>query len=175
VAIGGAADSSTLPSPSVAGEIALAGFVGPLRLEVSGADWSTEDATGAVPGETTVGIHIHLFDTAARGCYRWRLGGGFELSPCLGAAVFFATGDGFGGMQGRFTAKHFSAQDWVAAQGDVLGTWRLFGPLALRASVGVLIPPAPPHFEIQVPQNDVVLHTPAVSGRAALGVEARFP
>jgi hypothetical protein len=178
VAIGGAADLGTLSSPGVAGEIALAGFLGPLRLEISGADWVTQRATGSVNGESE-GTTIHLFDAAARGCYGWRLGGGLEVSPCLGATHFFATGDGFGAPP-SFQAKHFSIIDWTAVQGDLLGTWRLYGPLALRASLGVGIPLAPPQFEIQVdhppsPPSDVVLRTPGVSGRAALGVEARFP
>jgi hypothetical protein len=177
VSVSGMADSNTLPAPAVAGEIAVAGLLGPFRLEISGADWVTQQAMGTVLGETTEGTTIHLFDAAARGCYGWRPGAGLELSPCLGAALFFATGDGLGGTPARFTSHHFSAQDWAAAQGDVLGTWRLFGPLALRASVGVLIPPAPPHFEIHVnnPEGNVFLHRPGVSARATLGVEARFP
>jgi hypothetical protein len=177
VAIGGAADSATLPSPAFAGEIALAGFVGPLRLEVSGADWATQSPSANLPGEPTVGTTIHLFDAAARGCYGFRLGAGLELSPCLGAAIFFAAGEGSGGTPGRFFPRAFSNNDWTAVQGDVLGTWRLFGPLALRASLGVGIPLAPPRFEIHVdnPDGDVLLHKPTVSGRAGLGVEARFP
>jgi hypothetical protein len=176
VAIGGAADSATLPSPAVAGEIALAGLFGPFRVEVSGADWFTQHATQTFEGESE-GATIHLFDAAARGCVRWRLGAAVEVAPCLGAAIFFASVDGFGGTSGRFTANHFPSVHWGAMQGDVLATWRFFGPLSLRASVGVGVPLAPPHFLVEVlnPPGDVALHTPVTSGRAALGVEARFP
>jgi hypothetical protein len=179
IAVGGVADSATLPSPAVGGELVLAGLLGPLRVEVSGADWLTQHATQNVLGESE-GASIHLWEAAARGCYRWRLGAGLELSPCLGGAMFFATGDGIGGTPARFQGRHFSTIDWGAAQGDVLAVWRLFGPLALRASLGVVIPPAAPRFLVDLldPQGqvtEVTLHTPRVSGRASLAVEARFP
>jgi hypothetical protein len=180
VAIGGVADSATLPKPGLAGEIALAGLFGPFRVEVSGADWGTQHATQFVLGESE-GATIHLFDAAARGCFRWRLGAELEVAPCLGAAIFFATGDGFEGTPGRFQPSHFSNVDWGAAQGDILATWHFFGPLSFRGSVGVGVPLAPPQFLVdQVDSTGHVvapfpLHKPLVTARAGLGVEARFP
>jgi hypothetical protein len=177
VAVGAAADSATLPSPAVAGEITIAGLLGPVRVEVSGADWVTQHATQAVRNESE-GMTIHLFDVAAHACFRWRPRAELEVSPCLGAAIFFATGDGFApGTPAQFQPQHFSRVDWSAMQGDVLAVWRIYGPVALRASLGVGIPLAPPQFRVDLsnPSGEVPLHTPAPSARAALGVEARFP
>jgi hypothetical protein len=91
-------------------------------------------------------------------------------------AMFFASGDGFG-TTARFQSSHFFGP-WGAVQAEVLGAWRLIGPIALRASAGLGIPLARPPFVIDVlnPPEEVTLHKVGpVYGTATLGVEARFP
>ena len=71
-----------------------------------------------------------------------------------------------------------SSGNWTTLHGDVLAAWRVLGPLALRATVGVEAPLARPTFVVTIPQasSQVALHQPnAVGGAATLGVEAHFP
>jgi hypothetical protein len=175
VAAGAAADRGTLPSIGVAGEFAAGLLFGPLRVEISGADWFTQRATTTILN-VSEGTDIHLLEGALRGCFRWLPGPSLELAPCLGGAMFFASGDGFGTTT-RFQPQHFSGQ-WGAVQAEVLGVWRLFGPIALRGSAGLGIPLARPPIVIDVvnPPEEVSLHrTDSVFESATLGVEARFP
>jgi hypothetical protein len=171
VAATGAFDVGTLPTVGTAGEITVGALLGPVRAEVSGAYWLPQDATRG----TSEGTHIHLLDARVRGCFRIRLTGTLELDPCLGAAIIAASSEGFG-PAATFT-PYSQRGAWGAAGGEALAAWRLFGPVALRASVGVWFPLAPPSFVIDVQnQGQAGLHTSEpVGGRATLGVEVRFP
>jgi hypothetical protein len=178
VAASGAGDVGTLPSAGASGEIAIGALLGPIRAEVAGADWVTQDATGLIRPGTLDGAHIHLFDARIRGCFRGRLGQRFELDPCLGAAILTASSYGFGSPP--FAPRPGSGA-WGDLQADVLAAWSLFGPLALRASVGVWIALAQPPFVVDLqtqgePAGEVLLHkTSPVGARTTLGLEVRFP
>jgi hypothetical protein len=167
VATSAAGESGTLPSASLGGEIALGILFGPVRAELSAADWFAQDAT-AVSGQ---GTRIHLLDGALRGCFRGRFGDSFELDPCAGAALVFASSEGFGE-----DTKFERSSNWAGLDTDLFSSWRFAGPLALRASVGLGIPLARPSFVLLDPQGQTFLHrASAIAGRASFGLEVRFP
>jgi hypothetical protein len=66
---------------------------------------------------------------------------------------------------------------WWMARGDLLASWTLLGPFALRALLGVAVPLARPPVVILDSQGGTIqLHQPSrVAGRAALGIEVHFP
>jgi hypothetical protein len=179
VAASGAGDLGTLPGVGASGEIAVGALFGPIRAELAGADWLAQDAIKPVRPGTLEGAHIHLLDARLRGCFRGRFTSRFELDPCLGAAILSASSEGLGSAP-TFTPLQKSGA-WGDLQVDALAAWRLFGPLALRASVGIWIPLARPSFVVDLqspgaPAGEFVLHrAEPVGARATLGVEARFP
>jgi hypothetical protein len=182
VAASGAGDLGTLPSIGGSGEVALGALFGPIRGELAGAAWFVQDATNAVRPGVLEGAHIHLLDFRLRGCFRGRLGARFELDPCVGAAIVHASSDGFASGNGSATfAPAQNSGTWGDLQADALAAWQLFGPVALRASIGIWIPLARPSFVVDVgplgsPSGEVFLHEAApVGARTTLGVEARFP
>lgn len=176
VGVSGMGDIGTLPSVGGGVELTLGALVGPLRLELSGAYWGPQDIVKTAPNGDAVGAQIQILDGALRGCFRWRLHPRFELDPCAGAALVHAS------TTGHSTATTFvstnGSGDWTTFHGDLLGAWRLLGPLALRATVGVEAPLARPSFVVTIQQasQEVPLHQAnAVGGTATLGVEAHFP
>jgi hypothetical protein len=167
VAAAGVGETGTLPSPSVGGEISLGVLFGPVRGEISGTDWFSQDATA----NTGQGTHIHLLDGALRGCFRGRFGDRFEMDPCAGAALVLASSNGFG------EDKSFErSSSWSTLDADLLSSWRIAGPLALRASLGFGVPLARPSFILLDPQGQTFLHRAYwIAGRGTLGLEVRFP
>ncbi|MGH7286071.1 MAG: hypothetical protein ACRELY_31505 [Polyangiaceae bacterium] len=168
VALDGVGALGVLPSAGFAGELSLGVLAGPLRVELAGADWISEDAT-APSGE---GTHIHLYETALDGCYRGKLGERLELDPCAGGAIFFASSDGFGESQ---TFQRTSS--WGSLEAELLTALRIAGPLALRGSLGLGVPlTRPPFVLLQPGGGDVALHRVSlVTAQATIGLEARFP
>jgi hypothetical protein len=178
VALSGMGDVGTLPSLGGGVELSLGALVGPLRFELSGDYWGPQDKSKLVNGDE-VGAHIQLLEGSLRTCFRWRPSGRFELDPCAGAALVHASISGYGPTP-TFTAAHGNTGDWAVLHADALVAWRLFGPFALRASVGAAVSPVTPPFIVtsSTPQGSSVtpLHQPStVSGSATLGVEAHFP
>lgn len=176
VAIAGAGDLGTMPSPALAPEVSAGVLFGPVRVELSGDDWGAQDATPK--GNPSEGAHIHLYDVTARGCFRWRLEQRVELDPCGGAGLVYATSDGFSTANNvSFTPYQGKSGTWMTANGDLLAAWGFFGPLALRASVGAGLPLARPPFVVLQQQGpSIFLHrSAAIIGRASVGLEARFP
>lgn len=175
VAIAGAGDLGTMPSPAVAPEVTAGVLFGPVRVELSGDDWGAQNATSKEnPSE---GAHIHVDDVIARGCFRWRFEPRLELDPCAGAGLVYATSDGFRASNDLSFTPYRKSGTWMIADGDLLAAWRLFGPLALRASVGAGLPLARPPFVVLQQQGpSIFLHrSAAIVGRTSLGLEARFP
>jgi hypothetical protein len=167
VAATGVGETGTLPSPSVGGEISLGVLFGPVRGEISGTDWFAQDATAA----SSQGTHIHLLEGAFRGCFRGRFGDRFEMDPCAGAALVFASSNGFGEDQ-----KFERSSNWGSVNADLLSSWRIAGPLALRATLGLGVPLARPSFILLDPQGQTFLHRAYwIAGRGSLGLEVRFP
>ena len=160
-------ESGTLPSASLGGQISLGFLLGPVRAEISGADWFAQDAT-ALSGQ---GTRIHLVDGALRGCFRGRLTDRFEIDPCAGAALVLASSDGFGE-----DTKFERSSSWGSLNADLLAVWRIAGPLALRATLGLGIPLARPSFVLLDPQGQTFLHRASfIAGRGSFGLEVRFP
>jgi hypothetical protein len=167
VATSGRLDLGLLPSAAGGADVTLGASWGPLRGELSGTYWFPQDAPGPVGG-----THILLVEGAFRVCVRAFRGARVELLPCAGAGIVHASSDGFG-----LAPSYRATSDWGIVGGDVLGTWAMFGPLALRASIGVEVPLVRPAFVLLDPnQAEVQLHRAAVvSGRASLGAEVHFP
>lgn len=175
VAASAAFELGSLPSAAFGGELAVGTLLGPVRLELTGADWVAQDATQTVHGSSE-GARIHLIDVTLAGCFRGRIGRRFEADPCLGGAVIFASSDGHGPAP-EFSARHESSS-WGGVRAELVAAWSLVGPFALRASVGAGVPFVRRRFVIilKPPQSDVVLHRPsAATVRASVGLEARFP
>jgi hypothetical protein len=169
-----AGDLGTLPSAAFAAEFAIGALVGPLRFELLGADWLTQDATHATGvAQETEGTHLHLYDATARGCFRGMLGSRLEFDPCLGGGLSYMTSHGF-----NESVPYQNWATWGTVRADALATWRIAGPFAARASLGIAVPLARPTVYVNEPpgQEIIRLHdVPAVVGQATLGMEVRFP
>ncbi len=179
VAVSGLGDIGTLPSPGGGVQLALGALVGPMRLELSGDYWLSQDAARPLSGRNgvIVGSHIQLLDAGLRACFRWQLHARFELDPCAGASIVFASSDGYVSGSGASFVPASNTGDWAAVHGDLLGAWRVVGPFGLRASIGVELTPTRPPFTVTTAEGtQELLHKPSlVGGTATLGVEAHFP
>jgi hypothetical protein len=176
VAASGAGDFGTLNAVEPGVELALGALLGPLRFELSGTYWAAQAVSD--PEHPADGTTIHWLEGGLRGCFRGRLSDRLELDPCLGAALVYASSDGFGPTT-TFTAYQ-ATPVWGALRADALAAWRLVGPLGLRASAGIDVPLAPPTFVVDVTQQgqttrDRLLQPSPIAARATLGVEVRFP
>jgi hypothetical protein len=179
VAVSGMGNLGTLPSLGGGVQLALGALVGPLRFELSGQDWVTQNITGNGPYGDAVGTQVHLLDAALRACFRWRLGPRFELDPCAGAGLVLASSRGY--IASPSTSSTFQpAQNsggWTTLHADLLAAWRVVGPFSLRATVGMEAPLVRAHFVVtsdQAGTTDLYTVRP-VAGTATLGVEAHFP
>jgi hypothetical protein len=169
LALAAQGDRGTLPSTGAAAELTVGATLGVVRAEASGSAWLAQDAMRSA----SEGTHLHVIEAAFRGCWRAIARERFEIDPCLGAAVAHVSSDGFGE-----TRPYQRDAWWWMARGDLLATWTLFEPVALRALVGVAAPLPRRSVVILDPQSGgaVPIHEPAVvAGRAALGVEVHFP
>jgi hypothetical protein len=182
VAVSAAGDLGTLPGPGFGGEVVIGALLGPLRVELAGTDWLSQDVTAAEPiAGATQGAHIHLLEGVLRGCIRGRLGSRFEVDPCLGAGIAYASSSGFDRPQTLSFRAYQNSGNWGVLRADLLAAWTIAGPLAVRAVVGLAVPTTLPDFVIEgppapSPPTTVFLHRAAqVDGRGALGVELRFP
>jgi hypothetical protein len=177
VAVSGMGDVGTLPSVGGGVELTLGALVGPLRFEMFGDYWGAQDSAHASAQNGDVfWASMHLLEGALRACFRWRLVERFEMDPCAAAALVHVTSEGHSNA-GTFVSAT-NTGDWTTLRGDLLGAWRVLGPLALRATVGIEAPLARPKIVVTIPQtgSDVPLHQAnAVGGTATLGVEAHFP
>jgi len=118
------------------------------------------------------GARVHWFEAALRGCFRGRLGARFEVDPCLGGGLAWASSYGIG------EDTHYTpGATWAVGVADLLASWNVAGPLAVRASVGMAAAFAPPNFVVidatGAPRS---IHQAApVEGTGTLGLEVRFP
>ncbi len=171
VAVSAAGNVGMLPTAGPGGQVAVGVLVGPLRLEVAGEDWLVQPVNGSGP-LSGQGARVHWLDAVLRGCFRGRIGARFEVDPCLGGGVAWASSYGTGEQ-----TDYTPSATWGVAVADVLASWRVAGPLALRASVGIAVPFAPPRFVIidptQTPQR--IQQAAPVQGTGTLGLEVRFP
>jgi hypothetical protein len=166
-AASGRVDLGLLPSVAGGAEITLGGSWGPVRGELGGSYWFAQDAVGPQGG-----THILLVEGALRACVRALRAARLELSPCAGGGIVHASSDGFG-----LAPSYTITRNWGTVGGDLLGTWTVSGPFALRASVGFVAPLVRPAFVVLDPNHEEIpLHrAAAMAGRASLGAEVRFP
>jgi hypothetical protein len=166
-------DLGVLPEAGLGVEVGAGVLAGPLRFEVLGSDWLSQNVTSAAAPTSGQGATLHFLEGALRGCFRFPRGA-LELDPCVGAGVVVANSVGF-----RESSTESSSEAWFVTHADVLGTWRFAGPLALRATLGLIVPFSHPVFDItdmNGTQRLSVLHEEAaVGGRVTLGMEAHFP
>lgn len=172
-AIGGALAVAAGPGlgalPGVAAQLtAVLALRGPRwRVEAGGAYWFPR--TAGAPGGPSV--EIALGSGSVRGCYvlaRSRL----ELPVCGGAELGVMRGRG----QGAGVVSKTSRSLWAAASAGPGLTWRLGSWAALRLSVDAIVALWQPAFDLRIAGERVELHRAApVGGRAALGIELRWP
>jgi hypothetical protein len=166
-------DLGTLQAVGFAVQLTAGVLVGKARFEASFADWASQSDTASQPGFASQGTTLHPMQGAARGCFRWERSARLEIDPCLGASLTSVTSHGFEENQ-----KYTRQASWGSIVGEAIGGFTLAGPLALRASLGLAVPLAPPSFVIDRSggPSPILIHQPSsVDGRASLGLEVRFP
>ncbi|MEO7111358.1 MAG: hypothetical protein ABI183_13040 [Polyangiaceae bacterium] len=161
-------DLGTLPHAGVAPGITIGMMFEIFRAEISGNTWFTQDARS--PLSNSEGSHLQLLDLAARGCFRIPFRS-IEIAPCLGAGLVHLSIAGFGE-----TFPEQTDDWWLTARVDLVATWTIVDPIAIRALVGAVAPFQRDAVDFEDSQGDrVELHRPAlISGQAAIGVEAHF-
>jgi hypothetical protein len=168
VAMSAQGDLGSLPSVGASGELAAGVTWRWIRVEGLGSLWAVQDANRSA----SEGAHLQRIEAGLRGCWRGLVGSSLEVDPCLGARLTQVSSQGFG----ETTRYQRDAWGW-SLDGDVLATWTLVGPVALRAMLGVAVPLTRPPVVIVDSQGGTIqlLQSSVVAGRAALGVEVRFP
>jgi hypothetical protein len=168
----GTVDVGALPRVAAGAEVTAGALVGPIRVEVAGVDWLSQDALA-----NGQGAQLHMLSGLARGCYRVTPSRArkIELAPCLGGELEAISSSGIGAT-GAFQSLQRTTI-WGAFRGDVLFAWAFAGPLALRATAGVAFAPAPPTFVVEQPGNTTtpVRQNGSLAGRGSLGLEVHFP
>ena len=161
-------DLGSLPSVAASGELAAGVTERWIRVEALGSLWALQDANRSA----SEGAHLQRIEAGLRGCWRGIARGSVEADPCLGARLTHLSSQGFG----ETTAYQRDAWGW-SLDGDVLATWTLIGPLALRGMLGIALPLTRPPVVLVDSQGRTIQiqQSSAVAGRAALGLEVRFP
>lgn len=160
------ANAGVLPVPSLSVGIALAFMRGPVRLELSAAQW-LEMRT---PNETR-GANVSLISVKAKGCWVFELRATARLGPCASVEGGPLTATPLGVARGqRAVAPWVSALLGVTAGFDVA---ELVQPwVSLEVGINVVRPA----FTISTPTGDVVAFQVGwPGGRIAAGVEFIFP
>lgn len=162
-------DLGTLPRVAAAPGLTVGLTYEHFRGEVSGNLWFAQDAT--TPNGSSEGSQLQLLDLATRGCWR-EVVASIEIAPCLGAGVVHLSSNGFGE-----TFPQEGDEWWVTARADLIATWTIAEPLAIRVLAGAVLPFARNAIDLVNSTGDTVqLHRPAlISGQIAIGVEAHFP
>jgi hypothetical protein len=163
------ADSATLPSTGVGGELAIALVADRLRVEGRGRLFASQRALD--PAKSTQGVDVALLGGGLRACFAV-LAGTVALAPCAGGGVERLSADGFGGNASFSRDAAFASLD-----GGALLTWSFTRWLALRAELDGVVPLARPSFVVLRADGSVaeVLHRPSsVAARTGLGIELHF-
>ncbi len=168
VALAALGDLGSLPGPAPGGELAVGATLAALRVEVSGVALASQDARRSA----AEGAHLRRLELGLRGCFSVAQSAALELAPCLGARLTHLSSEGFG------ETTPYDREAWGSAlEAAALGTWRLAGPVSLRAMLGLVLPLArPPVVVLDARDGTVPIAQASVaSGRASLGLEVRFP
>jgi hypothetical protein len=149
--------------------VAIAWLPGALRIEIEGAIWGSQRAT---TGDASEGADFQLREIGTRAGYAW-VAGAFAVGPFAGVDLEHLDASGFGGA----AAFHQSA-DWGAIAAGALVTWAAAAHVALRLEAELSAPLARPSFVVldssSAPASPVH-QVSTLGGRAAFGVEFRFP
>ncbi|HEY8079523.1 MAG TPA: hypothetical protein VIF62_35575 [Labilithrix sp.] len=135
-----------------------------LALEIAGAWIAPRRAT--VDGRSSEGASAWIGDVSARGCVML-VTGAVEAGPCGGVGVEWIVANGFGAAD-----SHQGVATVVAPAAGLRVRVPLGATFALRAALEANVPLARPSFVID--NTGTVEKLGAVSGRAAIGAEARF-
>jgi hypothetical protein len=184
-----AADPPSKPARSPALRGAMAATIGPglgvlpgvaaeLRAAVAlrGRRWRVE-ATGmywfprATPSNDVVGVEIGLGGGGLRGCAELRRRR-LEIPLCAGAELGAMRGRG----RGRGVLPRASSSLWAAVHAGPGMAWALGSWVAVRLSVDAIVALRQPAFDLRVAgEPRELFRAPPVGGRAALGIELRWP
>jgi hypothetical protein len=113
-----------------------------------------------------------LLGVSARAAYTWHAGA-FDVGPEASLGIEHLSASGFGGS----AASSNQSAVWAAAQLGALAAWRPAPRFAVRLVAGASAPTSRPSFVVlePAPLAPALVHRPpAVSARAALGVEVHF-
>jgi hypothetical protein len=142
-----------------------------LRIEGAGALLLASESTNGGAGAS-----FSSQRAALRAGYLPFALGDATVGPSAGVAVDHVSASGFGGGQAFTPGATF-----LSASAGALGVWAptaAIRQLAVRLLTEAVIPFDRPSFVVRepAPAPPTVLHrTPAVAGRATLGVEVHFP
>ncbi|WP_437784388.1 hypothetical protein [Sorangium sp. So ce1097] len=160
----GVLDASALPAVAPGAGLAAGALLGAVRAEVSGAYFGAQKAL--VPA-TPMGGDVWLASGALRLCYASRHKD-LEIGPCAGLEAGVMSATGFG-----VTSPGSNRALWLAPQLGALATYALSDKLRVPLAVEVLFPVVRDEFVLVGIGS--VHRIPAVTVRAALGVELRLP
>lgn len=170
--VGGVIDAGTLPSPAAGVTAALAVGAGWLEVEARGALFAPQ-TEGVGGGNGAAAGRLRLWSAGLSGCIRvFAVGTGAGRSarvlPCVGADVARLSGRGEG------VSSPGEGAVWLgAAVAGVRGTLDFTEAASLWLRVDGAAAPSRPRFVLE---NVGAVHQPAaLSARAALGAEVRFP
>ncbi|WP_438019786.1 hypothetical protein WMF18_12285 [Sorangium sp. So ce315] len=160
----GVLDASALPAVAPGAGLAAGALLGAVRAEVSGAYFGAQK--GLVPA-TSMGGDVWLASGALHLCYASRHKD-LEIGPCAGLEAGVMSATGFG-----VTSPGSNRALWLAPQLGALATYALSDQVRVPLAVEVLFPVVRDEFVLVGIGS--VHRIPAVTARAALGVELRFP
>ncbi|WP_437878103.1 hypothetical protein [Sorangium sp. So ce513] len=160
----GVLDASALPAVAPGAGVAAGALLGAVRAEASGTYFGTQKAL--VPA-TSMGGDVWLASGGLRLCYASRHKD-LEVGPCAGLEAGVMSATGFG-----VTSPGSNRALWLAPQLGALATYALSDRVRVPLAVDVLFPVVRDEFVLVGIGS--VHRIPAVTVRAALGVEVRLP
>lgn len=161
-----AADVGPLPHPSPGLGLGAGARHGPWRLVLTGLIWAPQRV--AAPGQDeSVGADVQRVTGRFVACRGWRTGR-FELAPCMGLALEYATARGFG----KNVSPHSPRVVWPAASAGAVVYGYASKSLAFFASATGYLELARPRVVIDG-IGELAQLMPAAAG-ATVGLEWNF-
>jgi hypothetical protein len=153
-----------LPNPGGGPRLGIALELSNARLVLAGAGWFASGFRS--PSDPTVGGRLSAWSIELHGCGvpHWRR---LSVPLCGQLGAGQALGTGFG-----VDPSLSASQPWVWLGADANLEWWVHPRFALRAGLGVGFSLVRPSFEIV--GSDARFEFPIVSGRATVGIAARF-
>jgi hypothetical protein len=160
----GGVDFASLPAPAPGAEVAVVVLFGANRVELHGSAWVPQPATAA--STPMAGGEISLLAAGLRYC-RAFVQRTLEVGGCGGLEAGALLGRGFG-----VAAPVSGTAAWVAPVLGVLGLWNVSPSISFAFAMDGLVPVL---REPLILTGLGALHrAPPATGRALLGLEARF-